>query len=365
MVFMGAAGVMMTATGAAGSATSPPPAPLRISGSDAVERFADVLWREQPDPAVLAAAAPLKTTQDLEPIVRQMLADPRASEGVGAFFRWWLGLDGLATLQKDPTLFPEFTPALAADMANETASFGTFVTMDPNGSFETLLTAPFSLIDARLAAIYGLDGVAGDSLRRVDLPAGQRAGLLTQPALQALGSFATRNSPSHRGIFVDQKFFCMSVPEEPANTPGLPPPAPGQSVRQALNLATQSAVCKACHAAIDPIGYVFEGFDAIGRARATDNGVPVDATSTVFLTGRADSPWPIYAPADLAFRMAGDDGAQDCYAQQWLTFALGRDLRNAEQPSLAQVQDRFKTSGLDLRTLIVAVLLSDTFLAPN
>jgi hypothetical protein len=359
MVFMGAAGAMMV-TGAAGAATAPTFLP--VSGGDAVERVADVLWRQQPDGATLAAAAALKTKQDLEPIVRQMLADPRAAEGVGAFFRWWLELDSVPTLQKDPSLFPEFTPVVAADMAKETAAFGTYVTRDIKGSFETLMTAPFSLINTRLAAIYGLGGVGGDSLRRVDLPPGQRAGLLTQPALQALGSFETRNSPSRRGLNIAAKFFCLSIPAEPPGSPGLPPPAPGQTVRQELELATQSAVCKTCHAAIDPLGYVFEGFDAIGRARATDNGVPVDATSTVSLPARTDSPWAIFTPGDLAFHMAGDPGVQACYAQQWLSFALGRDLTVADQTSLQPIEADFQASGFDLQELIVSVLLSDTFL---
>jgi hypothetical protein len=359
MVFMGAAGAMMIA-GAAGAAIAPTPLP--ISGGDAVQRIAAVLWRQQPDGAAVAAAADLETKQDLEPIARQMLADPRATEGVGAFFRWWLELDSVRTLEKDPSLFPDFTPLMAADMANETATFGTYVTRDIKGSFETLMTAPFSLINTRLAVIYGLGGIGGDSLRRVDLPAGQRAGLLTQPALQALGSLETRNSPSRRGLNVAEKFFCTVIPREPPGTPGLPPLAPDQTVRQELELATQSAVCKASHAAIDPLGYVFEGFDAIGRARATDNGVAVDATSTISLPARADTPWAIFTPADLAFHMAGDPGVQACYAQQWLSFALGRDLTVADQTSLQPIEADFQASGFDLQELIVSVLLSDTFL---
>jgi hypothetical protein len=293
-----------------------------------------------------------------------MLADPRAKVGVGAFFRWWLDLVNVPTLQKDSSLFPEFTPSLAADMAKETESFATFVTLDMKGSFQTLMAAPFSLIDAPLAAIYGVGGVTGYDLQRVDLPAGQRAGLLTQPALQALGSFATRNSPSHRGLYIAQKFFCMTIPSEPANIPGLPPPAPGQSVRQALNIETQGAPCKACHVAIDPLGLVFEGFDAIGRARATDNGVPVDATASVFVSGRADSPWPIYAPADLAFRMAADSGVQECMVRQWLSFALVRPLGGADDATVTDIVSAFARSDFDLQTLVVAVLTSDAFLKP-
>jgi hypothetical protein len=326
-----------------------------------------VLWNQLPDDGLLELATSdgLSTRPAFEALVRRMLADPRAHAGVAAFYRWWLDLDTLATLKKDPTLFPEFTPELAADMARETEAFGAFVTLDLNGSFATLMTAPFSLIDARLAAIYGVAGVAGNELQRVDLPAGQRAGLLTQPALQALGSLATRNSPSHRGGLLFKKLYCEVVPFAPPGVPPLGQP-PGETLRQTLQIDTGEVFCAACHAVLDPPGLAFEGFDAIGRPRTTDNGGLVDTTNLKIDSPRTDSVPPaiVNGPVELARLLATDPAAEACMAKQWLTFALGRGLTTTDDPSVDAIAASFAASGFSLRELIVDVLTSDAFLKP-
>ena len=131
------------------------------------------------------------------------------------------------TLEKDATLFPAFTPALQASMAAETATYGVSLTLTFAGSFQTLMTSTFSFINAGLADIYGVSGVTGDDLRLVSLPPLERAGLLTQPALQALGSFPTRNSPAHRGAYIEQRFFCAQIPSAPRRAPRPSSPSRG------------------------------------------------------------------------------------------------------------------------------------------
>ena len=176
--------------------------PLGISGLEAITRITAVIWNDKPDADLIQQAAQghFTSTSDLYGAIRQMLADPRAAIGVGAFYRWWLELPTVATLKKDPALFPTFTPALQADMANETETFGVKVTLDLNGSYGTLMTAPMSFINARLADVYGVPNVQGDALPQVNLDRKQRAGLLTQPALLALWSAVpTGTIPSLRG----------------------------------------------------------------------------------------------------------------------------------------------------------------------
>ncbi|MDB4979560.1 MAG: Cellulose-binding domain protein [Myxococcales bacterium] len=358
------AGATGTASGGVVGTAGAPATPLRISGSEALRRIAPVLWNQQPDDDLNVAATPgrLATTADLAIIIEQMLADPRAAEGVGAFYRWWLELDRVATLHKDPMLFPDFTPALQADMVQETIAFGVDTTLNDD-SFQTLMTASWSFINERLASLYGVAGVIGDDLRRVPLPAGQRAGLLTQPALQALGSLETRNSPSHRGSYILNRFYCQQIPFPPASLPPFTVP-PGMTVRAALVADVQMATCNACHIAIDPPGLAFEGFDAIGRARTTDNGAPVDTTGRFLLPSKA-SFVEFYGPVDLAKIVATDSTAENCMAKQWLSFALGRAVGEADQPSVTKVDAAFAASAFNLKALIVAVLTSDAFLTPR
>jgi hypothetical protein len=327
-------------------------------------RVAAVLWQQAPDDALTAAATgggAVGTRSALATVVRRMVDDSRASIGVGAFYRWWLDLDQVAQLKKDPMLFPAFTPELQADETNETLSFSVDTTLIRNGSFQDLMTARWSYVNWRLARVYGLTGVTSEPLVQTQLPPG-RAGLLTQPALQALGSFAIRNSPSHRGSYIARKFLCEAVPSAPPNVPALAL-APGETVRQALRQEVVSATCMPCHAWLDPLGYPFEAFDAIGAPRTNDNGGAIDDTAMVrdLATGFTLN---VTDAADLAWQLSTFDTAEACMVRQWLTYALGRPLSDDDEPSVTTARAAFGGAGFNLKALIVAVLTSDAFLTP-
>ena len=81
---------------------------------------------------------------------------------------------------KNPKLFPDYDAA-RADMARETTTFGRHVLLDGDGRLETLLSAPFSFVNARLAKIYGLPEITGSELQRVALPSTERAGAAHAP----------------------------------------------------------------------------------------------------------------------------------------------------------------------------------------
>jgi len=365
---VGAAGAMGAAGGLGDAgALAPPPRALPIPADQALNRIAAVLWRAAPDDALVAASGSIRTADDLAMTVGAMVEDPRARAGVGAFYRWWLGLDRLATsdLDKSPMIFPEDTPQLRADMARETETFGVNVTTEPGYTFTSLMTLPQSWFMPDVAPIYGVIPTRADDSLRVALPPSERAGLLTQPALQALGSLANRTSPSRRGTEIARRFFCQTVPAAPPNISGLDPIPPGTSVRQALNMSIQSASCSACHALFDPLGLPFEAFDAIGRARSTDNGVPVDPTAAdVPELARGGVAVGVDGPVELATKMAGDASVQSCFARKWLEFALGREIASPNDPDLAAIVAAWSSTGFNNQALVVDVLTSDTFLAP-
>lgn len=370
----GGAGTMVAGMGTGGTGaadagtTTRVVTPLPISADEALTRIAAVLWNAPPDADLLSQAAlgHITTVEDLYGVIRQMLVDQRAATGVGAFYRWWLNLPALATLSKDTAVFPAYTSALQADMASETETYGVNVTLAMNGSYQTLLTGNFSFLDARLADIYGVSGVAGDSLQLVMLPPGQRAGLLTQPALQALGSLATRNSPARRGAYVEGRFLCFPPPPPPVSPTAGPPDTstPGVTLRQAMETEEEQAmVCTACHQTFDPSGFAFEGFDAIGRVRTTDNGAPVDVSNLSIYVPMAGSP-VVNGPIELANMLASNPVAEDCMTRKWLSFALGRDLQSSDDAWVTRIDQTFASADYNLKELIAAVLMSGPFLAP-
>jgi cytochrome c553 len=375
----GAAGAPVPGTGSGGGTGTVTRVvkPLVISGQEAITRITAVIWNDKPDADLMQQAAQghFTTTSDLYGAIRQVLADPKAATGVGAFYRWWLDLPLVATLVKDPTLYPAFTTALQADMASETETFGVKVTLDLNGSYGMLMTAPMSFINARLAALYGVANIQGDALTQVNLDPKERAGLLTQPALLALWSDPARTDPSRRGTRVLEKIFCRPIPPPPANIPPAAALTPGMTQRQATEaISTTLAACAACHNLMDPPGLVYENFDAIGRWRTTDNGQPVDVSglSIGIASGLnvsiADAPVVVNGPIELANVAAQAASSQQCMAQQWLMYALKLmyTLNTSTQIDalVADVYPIFKSSGFNLKELIVSVLTTDAFLAP-
>ncbi|HEX3697126.1 MAG TPA: DUF1588 domain-containing protein [Polyangia bacterium] len=360
-------------TGTGGATITRSQRPLQISGKDALTRMTTLIWNAPPDDDLLSqdTLGHFKTVEDLYGPARQILADPRATVGVGAFYRWWLKLDNLAMVTKDATVFPQWNAPLATDMANEAETFGVKVTLDLNGTYQTLLTAPFSFLNARLAAIYGLSGVTGDALQQVSLTGQQRSGLLTIPALQALASNPNRNNVPGRGVNVSEQMLCSIIPPPPPNVPPLANPVPpGLTTRQELETVHASnPACSACHSLIDPPGLAFEGFDAIGQPRATDNGQPVDVSGLTLRLNGTD--YPFNGPIELANFLSTNDTAETCMATQWIAFAFNEDRRGVtsvqqqrDAAALAQVMDPFRTAGFNLKELIADVMLTDAFLAP-
>ena len=115
-------------------------------------------------------------------------------------------------------------------------------------------------------------------------------------------------------------------------------------------------LCQSCHSAMDPIGFVFGGFDAMGAPRTVDElGYPIDATAVV---GGQD----LSAPTDLAAWVASDPRLTRCVVDKTLTYALGRPMRIADAPEVERITERFEEGGLTFQALAVAIATSDLFL---
>jgi hypothetical protein len=356
------AGIM---TGSGGSGATRVVTPLEISGDEAITRLAQVLWREPPSVDLMSQAnqGRFKTTDDLYGVVRQLLADPRARKGLGAFYRWWLKLDELKDVQIDAATFPTYTPQLAADMADETETFAVEVTLMAGGRLDQLLAAPYSYINERLAGVYGVAGVMGEELRQVNLDSTRRAGIVTQPALQVLNAYPKRNSPSRRGTYMLSRFQCFDIPTPPPDTLPLPDTLPANvTVRQGMAMVINQANCAACHLVLDPPGLLFETFDALGRWRTTDNGQPIDMTNIDVYHLASEGPVRVDGPVTYAQMLDSSERTHACMARQWLSYLTGKRLDQVDEASVQYATKVFQESGRDLKELIFAVLTSQPFL---
>lgn len=311
-------------SGGLGSSPNPVPRVLAISAREAARRLAVVIWDAQPDAALLAEAdsGTIQTSEDVRTLALRMLKDPRARKGVGAFYRWWLKLDGIAAVTKDATLFPQFTADLRADMAKESELLGVHVTLDLDGVMDMLFTLPFSFLTERTAAVYGIAGITGAEHRKVAVDPTQRAGLLTNPGILSLNAMPLRTSISLRGTFVSERVLCRPIPGPPAGIPGPPEPqAAGVTFRAYLAMQVSSPGCSTCHALMDNFGYAFEGLDTIGRVQTMDNGGQINTSGRI--VGSRGEQLEFNGPRELGQRMLGVEDTAVCFTRHWLSFALG------------------------------------------
>jgi hypothetical protein len=308
-----------------------------------------------------AAGGGLADTAAVRAQVERMLGDARARDAIATFHTQWLDLGKLATLGKDTKAFPQFTPAMRDAMQAETVAFVDDVLRKGDGRLETLLTAPYSILDGPLFDLYGVARPAGTTGPvRVDLDPARRAGLLTQASFLATHAHENQTSPVARGVAVIRNVLCVALPDPPPNVDNAPPdPAPGSTTRERFAVHESVASCAVCHKSIDGIGMGFEAYDALGAWRATDGGRAVDATGTILSAPEVNGPFD--GAVALAQKLAGTQQVRECVARQWFRFALGRMEGASDGCSLKGALDAFETSHHDVRQLLAAIATSDAF----
>jgi len=331
-----------------------------LDPDEVASRLSYLLWSSLPDDALFAAAdaRALASSEQLEAQARRMLDDPRADRMVDDFHLQWLDIEEISTAVKDVDAFPAATEELMGSMEEETRRFARWVMLgDGDGTLEQLLTAPTSLVDARLAALYGVDAPA-QPFTPTALDPSERAGILTQPAFLARHAGTALSNPARRGKTLSERLLCRALPPPPDDIPALVPPEEGATTRQQFEQHALDPACRGCHQLIDPLGFSLEHYDAIGGYRQQEQGTPIDASGSLDLDGDTLS---FSSMVELAPRLAGSAHVRECVATQWFRYAMGRAELDADQTSRTMIYETFEDSGFDLRELIVAIVTSPSF----
>jgi hypothetical protein len=334
---------------------------VRFNQHETASRLSYLFWSSMPDDKLFAAAdgGKLSSADQVAAEARRLLADPKAKDGLSDFHLAWLNMAGLPDMPKDPSL-TDYSPEMAQLMLKETREFIASVFQGPkaDGKLETLLTSNRGFVNATLAKIYGTKNVTTPDFKEVELDAAQRAGLFTQATFLTAKADALDSHPIKRGDSVLSQLLCQHL-EVPANImiPPLPEPKPGQTTRERASVHSEAA-CATCHKLIDPLGFAFENYDAIGRYRTTEEGKPINATGMFPLGSGA----VVFNNAvELMPQLARSQEVRDCQVTQWWRYALRRQELATEEPSIKLVQEAFKLSGYDLRELLVAFVRTRTF----
>ncbi len=331
-----------------------------LSGFELASRLSYFIWSSMPDDALLALAESGAITKmaTLQSEVRRMLADPKASDTFSSFARQWLGVRGMP--DKDPKLFPDFNEGLWTSMGGEVDALTDYVFRQGEGKLTAWLTAPFSFVNPLLAKLYALPTPKTKTFDKTTMPANQRSGVITTAAMLTMRAFPNEASPIHRGKFVRESLFCQTPPPPPPNVNvTLAVRDPKQSTKQRFDAHRTDPTCASCHELMDPLGYAFMNYDAIGRWQTMDGAFPVDANGEI--KGTVSSNGPYQGPIDLGQKLAASAEVQRCVSRQWLRFSLGRPDEDGDSCAVDEMAKTFSGANLDMRELLVAVATSSSF----
>ena len=251
-------------------------------------RLSFFLWSSIPDEELLRLAErkELRKPAVVDEQVRRMLADTRARALIDNFGSQWLYLRTLANVVPDPVAFPDFDENLRDAFRRETELFFESQIRDDRGVWE-LLNADYTFANQRLAEHYGIPNVYGSHFRRVALDERQaaiRGGILGQGSLLTVTSYPNRTSPVLRGKWVLTNILGTPPPPPPADVPDLPERGEGgrpATVRDRMEQHRRNPQCRVCHAPMDPLGLALENYDAVGRWRSAEGGLPIDVTGVL------------------------------------------------------------------------------------
>lgn len=295
-----------------------------LNGYEIASRLSYGLWNTMPSAELFAAAksGELATPAGVTNWTKTMLQSPRAKGPLVGFHEQLFNVVNYGTIAKNAQLFPNFTEDLAPVLRDEARLFFEEIAVTRGSSIKSLLTTPVAFVNDRTAPFYGLSASYGSTLTKADLDPTKRAGVLTQVGFLSKYGSQSQSDPILRGVHISLDIICSALPAPPNDLPPLPALKDGQTNRQRVEELTGKAPCNACHETfINPLGFAFENFDAIGQWRDQDNGQPVNAAATFMLDGKAVS----YTGAiELSQLLANSPSVHRCYSEHWLEYVLGR-----------------------------------------
>jgi len=330
-----------------------------LANSDQIATRLSFFLRNAPPDEELRILAAENQLQDQETIVaqaRRLAQSTEAYNTLQAFHYDWLNLYHLDGIFKNDSLYPDFGSHSIDAMVEETNLLVTETLWSGSPYFETLLLTQRSWQHPDVAATYGGEIPVPNTWSVTELPE-DRLGVLTRSAFLSAHASAATSSPVRRGAFVLQELLCEELSPPPEVDMEIPPPS-GElpTIRERLSFHSADPSCSGCHNRIDPVGYAFEHFGAMGEWRDTwEGGQAVDASGTLDGSDFHDA-------TELISFLATSPRAQRCYAKKWMEYALGRPLSSSERCTLEPIQERFVQSGGNIQQLLIDISTSDAFL---
>ncbi|GEP45333.1 DUF1592 domain-containing protein [Brevifollis gellanilyticus] len=322
-------------------------------------RLSYFLWSAPPDDRLLQLAANKELRKNLPAEMKRLIGDWHAYAITEDFAGQWLQLRDMDIVSPDSKRFPEWKGGLGYSMKRESQAFFDHILRE-NRPVIDFLNADYTFLDSKLANYYGIGGVKGDKFQKVSLQGTPRGGILTQGSILTLTSEQTRTSPVKRGKYLLENILGTPPPPAPGGVPPLDEKKArfgNVTLREQLAEHRSNASCAGCHAFLDPMGFAFENFDAIGRYRTEEKKHPIDASGQL-VRGQTFKDL-----AELRVILARDmaDDFTRSLAENLLTYALGRGLNYSDKPAVHEIVRRTKAADYKFQEMLLAVIESAPF----
>jgi mono/diheme cytochrome c family protein len=335
-------------------------------------RLSYFLWNTLPDEELLSRAerGELSRPATLHAQVERLLNDPRSQKFVSNFLGQWLDLRLIDFTTPDPKLYPEFDTALREAMVAETELFFQDVLQNDRSVLE-FVDSDFTYLNERLAGHYGIEGVSGTEMRRVNLPPeAHRGGVMTMASVLKVTANGSYTHPVHRGVWVMRNILGTPPEPPPPNAGAVEPDLRGlKTIREQLTVHRHDKACAGCHTKIDPLGFALENFDVAGGWREKYRVLKGEQNSLNKEGPAVEAAYEL--PDGRKFRdidelkrllMENKEPLARCVAEKLLVYATGRGLRFSDRAAIDQILTASRAENYGLRKLIHRIAESPTFL---
>jgi mono/diheme cytochrome c family protein len=358
------------------------------------------LTDRRPESWLLADAeqGKLATGEGVEAAVRKMLDDPKFDKPrIMRFFREYFGYQQATEVFKNPDEPVEHYPR---ELVADTDRLIEWVVEQDKEVLRELLTTNKAFVNfrwdrnkqqgfqSRNEAIHVAYGLPPDWKWTVDqpieLPANQRAGILTQPAWLVAVSKSDDNDVIHRGKWIRERLLGNVVPDIPITVDAQLPVAPEKTLRERMAV-TQEEYCWQCHRLMNRVGYPLEMYDHFGRFRVVERVLDVEATAkNVDSKGKPLGPILRGVPAEISggiefvgdnriegdvngavefmHKLADSERVEQVFVRHAFRYWMGRNETPGDAASLQAAHKAYRDSGGSMKSLIAALLTSDSFM---
>ena len=331
------------------------------------------LWGTMPNDELrgYAASGRLSRPDALASVVKEMVAAPSFDRTLVDFHEQLFRVPAFSGVVRQTKLFPKFYPAFGADAQEDVRRTIRDLIVTNPGTVADLYGSKTAWVNAALARVYGIDpasvpglAAAPTTFMRVEMP-GPRAGILSHVGWLAMQGKPKDPSTIQRGVFVARHMLCLPV--------GSPPPAAaGKDPSQILAPTNRARVTgltagcgDGCHGGaggvINPFGFAFEEFDALGQLRTTDGAYPIDSTGSVApLPNGFSLPSDFADASSLMALLSESSWTHACYAAHWNAYLNGISDLRPSSAWLAPIVTKSR-KGASIRDLVAELVQQDAF----